>query len=256
MVYTSPLVRLAKSKRTTSLPIEWDPETSSIVINFPSVESPILVAFGLFYQIPENPHRAFPSFKPGFVKPLKKFLFGGLGLQSPQLDEPVKPSFASKFPSFKLGKSWTTTLYGRDLQSLKPVAPPASNTLKGLNNIHASLHPNGEVVYTTSGWQVKLTPNFHLTGAQVLQSGTLQLVRGDDGETGINSDLKSTRHFFLLGKSPASAKLLLQLEVRYCNDAFLMFTNCFFSNLMDLRLLSTTQTWAMSHSKTIKVIPC
>jgi hypothetical protein len=130
----------------------------------------------------------------------------------------VKPSFATNFPALKLGKSWNATLYGKKgLPSLKPVPRdhPSHFSHPSLNNIGVDFSVNGEIEFSAPGWKVKFTPNFPLTSPQLLLGDGLQLVRGDDGETGIAFDKKSSRHFFLFGKnpSPPTPKLLLQLEV-------------------------------------------
>jgi hypothetical protein len=72
---------------------------------------------------------------------------------------------------------------------------------------------HGEIEYHTPGWKVKFTPNFHVTSPQVLRGKELQLLRGEDGETGLSYNIKYTRHFFIYGKAPTTPKLLLQLEV-------------------------------------------
>jgi hypothetical protein len=70
VVYSSPLVRLPHSKRTSSLPLDWDSDTSSLVVTLPSLEVPIILAFGLIGPTPEVEEKrghqlSFPSFVPG-----------------------------------------------------------------------------------------------------------------------------------------------------------------------------------------------
>lgn len=226
VVYSSPLVRLPNSKRTSSLPIEWDADSSSLVVNLPSLEAPIILAFGLTFQIPEKPQLAFPSFKVGFVKPLKR-IFGGVGVRVPiaQFEEeqeeeeseeevePIKLEYdPSKFPSYEFGKSWNTVLYGNEFKSLRPAYTPAANKLRGFE-LQADLFTKGHVDYSKRGWKVRLTPNLKLTGRKLLRTGNLLLVRGDNGEVGLFNDVNSCRHFVLFGKAPTKSKLILKLEV-------------------------------------------
>lgn len=136
------------------------------------------------------------------------------------------PSFSLKFPSFRLGKSWLTTLYGSGNPSLAPVprGQLAVHSHPSLHNLEVALSAAGEVEFASgSEWKVKLVPeNFSILRPTLLSGTGLQLLRGEDGETGLSFDEKSTRHFFVFGKTPAP-KLLLKLEVLYCLSRLSVF---------------------------------
>lgn len=52
-----------------------------------------------------------------------------------------------------------------------------------------------------------------LSSPQLLHGDGLQLLKAEDGEIGLSFDKKSTRHFFLLGKSLNSPKFSLTFKV-------------------------------------------
>lgn len=75
---------------------------------------------------------------------------------------------------------------------------------------------DGSVEYGSEeiGWKVKLSPvGLNVTNARLLAREGLQVLRGDDGETGLSFDKSSSRHFFIIGKSLSSTKFQLQFEV-------------------------------------------
>lgn len=64
IVYSAPVVRLPSGK-TTTVEIDWDVATSSIVIDLPDISAPVVVAFGLGISLPGKGGfgLSFPSFK-------------------------------------------------------------------------------------------------------------------------------------------------------------------------------------------------
>ena len=124
------------------------------------------------------------------------------------------PSFAGKFPNFKLSKSWLPILYGHSGANLAPVAGghPTLESHPSLNGLEVALAENGEVEFGNSSYRVKLSVNFDVPSPKLYRRDGLQLLRGDDVETGLSFDKDTTRHFFFFGKA-APSKLLLNLEV-------------------------------------------
>lgn len=106
-------------------------------------------------------------------------------------------------------------MYGSagSLSSLPP-SLPSRHSHPTLDNLEVSLFPDGAVEYSAPDWKVKLAPiNFSLSSPSHVYKGEgLQLLRGEDGETGLSFDGKSSRHLFLFGTTPPS-ELSLQLEV-------------------------------------------
>lgn len=106
-------------------------------------------------------------------------------------------------------------LYGRGEANLAPVAAghPSVEAHPSLNRLEVALAPNGEVNFGNPTWKVKLAPvGLDLANPKLYRRDGLQLLRGDDVETGLSFDKDTTRHFFFFGKS-APSKLQLKLEV-------------------------------------------
>lgn len=117
---------------------------------------------------------------------------------------------------FKINKSWFSVLYGDIVSALTALShgQPARFPHPALNNLDVTLSGDGAVEYGNQSWKVKLHPkSFHLASPKLYKREGLQLLRADDGETGLSFDKNSSRHFFFFGKPPASSKFTLQLEV-------------------------------------------
>ena len=122
------------------------------------------------------------------------------------------------FPKFadlsSLGDDWKS-LYGdpsgATVELFDGQAPLRSH---GHLNVAVGLQHNGDVEFGSPDWKVTLSPSFKLTNPKLYQRERVQLLRGEDGETGVSVDKRnSSRHFFLFGKTPADFRLLLRLEV-------------------------------------------
>lgn len=168
---------------------------------------------------------------------LPKFGFGGKGEKSTEASTPgVKvqirfwftifiisnalflqlPSFALKFPNFKLGKSWSKSLYGSlDTPRVElPHGQLSAHSHPSLNGINVSLSLDGAVSFDSPDWKFGVAPlHFGLSAPKLYHGDGLHLVRGDDGEIGISFDKNASRHFFFLGKAPSSPKFSLGLKV-------------------------------------------
>lgn len=53
VVYTSPVALLANNKKTT-IPIDWDGPSTSIIVSLPDLSYPVIIAFGVSSQLPYN----------------------------------------------------------------------------------------------------------------------------------------------------------------------------------------------------------
>ena len=126
------------------------------------------------------------------------------------------PSFALKFPKFKLGSAWTKTLYG-DLNLPHVELPHGQLSIHlhpALNNLNVGLSLDGVASYEAPDWALSVRSlHFSLTAPNLTKGDGLHLLRGEDGEIGISFDKQSSRHFFFLGKAPASPKFSLELKV-------------------------------------------
>jgi hypothetical protein len=77
------------------------------------------------------------------------------------------------------------------------------------------LQRNGDVEFGSPNWKITLSPSFTLTNPKLYHREGLQLLRGEEGETGFAVDKgNKTKHFFLYAKVPTDHRLLLRLEVR------------------------------------------
>lgn len=88
LVYTSPIARLASA--TVPLPLEWDATSSSISVSLPELSFPLVLAFGLGAEKPENKEKfkfTFPWFK-----------FGAYGNVENSSDEEIVPRKAKVLP--------------------------------------------------------------------------------------------------------------------------------------------------------------
>jgi hypothetical protein len=136
---------------------------------------------------------------------LHLFIFFQLGL----------PSFALKFPHFKLGSAWTKSLYG-DINLPHIELPHGQLSLHahpslGLN---VGLSLDGVASFSAPDWNLSVSPlNFSLSAPKLSQGDGIHLLRGEDGEIGISFDKQSSRQFFFFGKSPSLPKFSLGLKV-------------------------------------------
>jgi hypothetical protein len=126
------------------------------------------------------------------------------------------PSFALKFPNFKLGSSWTKSLYGDiDLPHVElPHGHLSLHLHPSLNNLNVGLSIDGIASFEALDWQLSVSPlDFSLSTPKLSKGDGLHLLRGVDGEIGISFDKHSSRHFFFLGKAPTLPKFSLGLKV-------------------------------------------
>jgi hypothetical protein len=126
------------------------------------------------------------------------------------------PEFTFKFPHFKLGSSWTKSLYG-DLSTPQIEVPHGQLSLHlhpHLNNLNVGLSLDGVASFEAPDWQLSMSP-LHLSPSspKLFNGSGLHLLRGVDGEIGISFDKHSSRHFFFLGKAPSLPKFSLGIEV-------------------------------------------
>ena len=128
-----------------------------------------------------------------------------------------------KFPNFRLGKAWTTSLYGDAGDDAQPEEYSkehhAVHSHPALQNVPAALRWDGQVEYGSeeNGWKIKIIPTtFPISTSsdrQLILRHGLQLLRSTDYECGLSYDKSSSRHFFIFGKSPSSTRFALQFEV-------------------------------------------
>jgi hypothetical protein len=158
---------------------------------------------------------------------------------------------AAKFPSFKPSTSWLALLYGKAVAALSALAhgQPAKHNHPALNDLEVTLVADGTVEFGNPTWKVKLSPqNFSLTAPKLFKNDGVQLLRAEDGETGLSFDKTSSRHFFLFGKQPPS-KIVLQLDVRESLNIYLLHSLLFLvSKLMALQNWNSTASWDMLRS--------
>ena len=134
------------------------------------------------------------------------------------------PSFALQFPKFKLGSSWSASLYG-DLDAPHIEVPHgqlSTHTHPHLGNLNVGLSLDGTASYDAPDWKLVIAPTSFSVSAPKLYTGAgLHLLRGDDGEIGISFDKNSSRHFFFIGKVfPLSApKFSLSLKVPFLSPS-------------------------------------
>lgn len=237
LIYNSPTVLLPGNK-TTSLPLEWDSENNAIAVALPqNAQIPFVVSFDIHGKLPEAKTQldvAIPPVRAGGPFRDEEEESGedmeqdvpAKGIKRPtDTNESQVPrvskklsfptlDFSAKFPAFRLNKSWLTTLYGPDNATLSPVTQSfVHQDLPSLNGLKVGLLTSGEVEFGTPGWKIKFLPSFSLTNAKLLSRPGLQVLRGDDGETGISFDKGSSRHFFVFLKAPTSQTFSLALEV-------------------------------------------
>jgi hypothetical protein len=126
------------------------------------------------------------------------------------------PSFALKFPKFKLGSKWTKSLYGSlDAPSFEvPHGQLSLHVHPSLHNLEVGLGIDGTVTFDSPDWKLGVSP-LHLSVSQpkLLKGDGLHLLRGEDGEIGVSFDKKSSRQFFFLGKALSAPKFSLGLKV-------------------------------------------
>lgn len=67
LVYSNPIARLASNK-TVTLPIEWDAANSSVIVPLPELAYPLVVTFGVGYQIPKSKADSIKAFFSAFRK--------------------------------------------------------------------------------------------------------------------------------------------------------------------------------------------
>jgi hypothetical protein len=243
-VYTSPVILLASGK-TVPVNVDWEGPSSSLFVLLPDTSFPMILAFGISGKVPESKEKSrnisFPSFKFGTAGNIevpadeekegelqklprrttttttsttasdkaKQFGFS-FNLSKPKVS---LPSFSAHFPKFKIGKSWSKTLYGR-AGALSPV--PEGQALRisypSLPHFEVGLSTTGEVHFGSGEFKLTASPiSFHITEPKLLKSDGLQLLRGEDGEVGFSVDESSSRHFFILGKAPSSTKFSIKL---------------------------------------------
>eukprot|EP00026_Physarum_polycephalum_P000009 Phypoly_transcript_00009.p1 GENE.Phypoly_transcript_00009~~Phypoly_transcript_00009.p1 ORF type:complete len:3931 (-),score=966.04 Phypoly_transcript_00009:22-11814(-) len=240
LVYSAPLLRLP-SGQTSVQKVHWDGTAFSIDVPSTPESYPLVLAFSVVGKKPTGPRSLatlFPSLKIGEKGDIRDSGSSSSSSED-ELDgrkrKDKKPSAAAEYSSDedtgkhnggkKLGfdihsianklphlKSWIGSLYGNAPELTAVKSGPATLQHSSLNDIRADLSIHGEIEYHAPGWKVKFAPNFPLTSPQVLQGKDIQLIRGEDGETGLSFDAKHTRHFFVYNKAPTSPKLLLQLE--------------------------------------------
>lgn len=103
----------------------------------------------------------------------------------------------------------------------------AVRTHHSLRGLEVGLSITGDVEFSAPGWKVKLSPsNFEVTAPKLYKGESIQVLRGEDAETGLSFDTDFSRHFFLFGKPPLSKKISVNLEVRltYTHYDFNFFT--------------------------------
>jgi hypothetical protein len=124
------------------------------------------------------------------------------------------PSFALKFPKFKLGSAWTKSLYG-DIDRPHIEIPHGSLSLHSHPslNLTVGLSIDGIASFEAPDWNLSVTPlHFSLAAPKLTKGDGLHLLRGEDGEIGISFDKNSSRHFFFFGKA-SLPKFSLGLKV-------------------------------------------
>lgn len=108
------------------------------------------------------------------------------------------------------------TLYGDSSPALSPVPNnlPSVQPHPSLNGIKVGLAVDGAVNFESADWKFGVSPpSLALSSPQLLHGEGLQLLKVDDGEIGVSFDKKSTRHFFLFGKSLNASKFSLSFKV-------------------------------------------
>ena len=121
-----------------------------------------------------------------------------------------------KFPKFKLGSSWSRSLYGD--ADVSPIEVPhgqlSIHRHPSLNDISVGLAVDGTAHFDAPDWKFAVSPlHFSLSAPKLLNAAGIHLLRGDDGEIGISFDKQSSRHFFFFGKAPSIPRFSLAFKV-------------------------------------------
>lgn len=125
------------------------------------------------------------------------------------------PSFALKFPKFKLDSKWSRSLYGSpDISLIElPHGQLALHAHPSLN-LNVSLSLDGSAGFEAPDWKFHVSPlSFGISAPKLFVADGLHLLRGDDAEIGISFDKSASRHFFFFGKAPSLPKFSLNLKV-------------------------------------------
>lgn len=199
-------VEIGMGKPTLDLP--HTESSGKIKVNL----SPIRFPFPFPFLSPIPFSSRFP--RSPFLFPLRCFWFSCLLIHN--LFKLGLPSFALKFPNFKLGASWTKSLYG-DLSLPHVEIPHGHLSLHlppSLNGLKVGLSIDGLASFEAPDWNLAVTPvAFSLSGPKLSNTDGLHLLRGEDAEIGISFDKHSCRHFFFYGKAPTVPKFSLGLKV-------------------------------------------
>lgn len=168
VVYSSPVVLLGSNK-TIPLNIDWDGPLSAIAVHLPDLSYPLVIAFGVSAKVPESKaqsrHFSFPSFKfspSGEVEvpdedddthktTTSSRKSGGINFRTPKVN---LPSISLKFPNFKLGKTWSVSLYGKSQLSPAPEGQPSRINHPALPQFEVNFSPLGEVQYVAPDLKV------------------------------------------------------------------------------------------------------
>lgn len=121
------------------------------------------------------------------------------------------PSFSLKFPTFNLTGAWHKTLYGDDDGTT--VAVESSRHSHPSLDLNVELSPIGEAKFDAPDWNLITLPPVTLEAPKLLQRKGLHVVRGEDGEIGLSFDNKTSRQFFVLGRSPSFPEFSLKFKV-------------------------------------------
>lgn len=125
------------------------------------------------------------------------------------------PSFAFKFPKFKLSTKWFKSLYG-DVELPRIELPHGELAIHNHPslNLSISLSHDGLASFEGSGVKFSVSPlHFNISSPKLFKAEGLQLAQGIDGEIGLSFDKHSSRHYFFLGKAPAAPKFSLEFKV-------------------------------------------